>query len=249
VVIKSSEGLDGTDLRRAVGHFGAAAVAALIEPRDVVALAGGRTIHELVQHLPAVRTHSLTIVQAMGSVDSSVSVFDAQEVGRVMAQRLGGIFLSLNTPASSPKNARAMRCSRWRRSAVSTRISIAPRSPWSGWARWPTPCSSSADPRWSDDSRTASGRSRGRGLRTVHRRCRQRMPTPGATASSVCRSPTAENSPGRRHRLCSDRTAAIRAAIAGGVIKSLVIDELGAGALLASAPLRPRKNPDETRRK
>src|SRR3954468_16048124 len=47
-VIKSSDGGDGADLRRAVGHFGAAAVDALIAPRDIVALAGGRTIHELV---------------------------------------------------------------------------------------------------------------------------------------------------------------------------------------------------------
>src|SRR6185503_7611758 len=33
VVIKSGDGMDGTDLRRAVGHFGAAAVDALIAPR------------------------------------------------------------------------------------------------------------------------------------------------------------------------------------------------------------------------
>jgi len=39
----------------------------------------------------------------MGSVDSNVSVFDAQEVGRMMAQRLGGTFLSLNTPAFLPE--------------------------------------------------------------------------------------------------------------------------------------------------
>ena len=103
VVIKSSDGLEGSDLRRAVGHFGAAAVDALIAPRDTVALAGGRTIHELVHHLPATRAKSLTVVQAMGTVDSSVNAFDAQEVGRVMAQRLGGSFLSLNTPAFIPE--------------------------------------------------------------------------------------------------------------------------------------------------
>src|SRR4051812_37358014 len=51
-VIKSTDGIEGTDLRRAVGHFGAAAVEGLIQPQDVVALAGGRTIHELVKHLP-----------------------------------------------------------------------------------------------------------------------------------------------------------------------------------------------------
>ena len=102
-VIKSTGGLEGEDLRRAVGHFGAPVVDSLIAPRQTVALAGGRTIHELVHHLPATRTKSLTVVQAMGSVDSTVNGFDAQEVGRVVAQRLGGTFLSLNTPAFIPE--------------------------------------------------------------------------------------------------------------------------------------------------
>ena len=103
IVIKAVESPDADDMRRAVGHFGADAVNELIEPRNIVALAGGRTIHELVHHLPLVKNKSLTVVQAMGSVDSSVSVFDAQEVGRVMAQRLGGIFLALNAPAFIPE--------------------------------------------------------------------------------------------------------------------------------------------------
>lgn len=102
-VIKSSGGIDGADLRRAVGHFGAPVVDSLIAPHDTVALAGGRTIHELVHHLPNSRSKSLTVVQAMGSVDSTINGFDAQEVGRVVAQRLGGSFLSLNTPAFIPE--------------------------------------------------------------------------------------------------------------------------------------------------
>jgi deoxyribonucleoside regulator len=103
VVIKSLEGLTSTDLRRAVGHFASAAIDALIKPGDIVALAGGRTIYELVQHLPQPRNKALTVVQAMGSVDSNVSAFDAQEIGRVVAQRLGGSFLSLNAPAYIPE--------------------------------------------------------------------------------------------------------------------------------------------------
>ena len=69
------------------------ALDSLLAPADIVALAGGRTIHELVRHLPASAAKSLTVVQAMGTLDSNVSVFDAQEVGRVMARRLGGTFL------------------------------------------------------------------------------------------------------------------------------------------------------------
>lgn len=103
VVIKALEGLTNTDLRKAVGHFASSALNDLIKPGDIVALAGGRTIYELVQHLPEPRNKALTVVQAMGSVDSNVSAFDAQEVGRVVAQRLGGSFLSLNAPAYIPE--------------------------------------------------------------------------------------------------------------------------------------------------
>jgi DNA-binding transcriptional regulator LsrR (DeoR family) len=102
IVVKAIDGLAQADLRRAVGHFAAAAINALINPKDIVALAGGRTIHELVHNLPDPRNKALTVVQAMGSVDSNVSAFDAQEVGREMARRLGGSFLSLNTPAYMP---------------------------------------------------------------------------------------------------------------------------------------------------
>jgi len=103
VVIKALEGLTNTDLRKAVGHFASDALNALIKPGDIVALAGGRTIYELVHHLPEPRNKALTVVQAMGSVDSNVSAFDAQEVGRVVAQRLGGNFLALNAPTYIPE--------------------------------------------------------------------------------------------------------------------------------------------------
>lgn len=103
VVVKALEGLTNTDLRKAVGHFASDALNALIKPGDIVALAGGRTIYELVHHLPEPRNKALTVVQAMGSVDSNVSAFDSQEVGRVVAQRLGGSFLSLNAPAYIPE--------------------------------------------------------------------------------------------------------------------------------------------------
>lgn len=103
IVLKAIDGLNSSDLRRAVGHFGSTAVELLIKPKAVVAIAGGRTIHELVHHLPPSGNKALSVVQAMGSVDSNVNVFDAQEVGRVLAQRLGGSFLPLNVPAYMPE--------------------------------------------------------------------------------------------------------------------------------------------------
>lgn len=103
VVIKTLDGLAAADLRQAVGRFASETLNALINPGDIVTLAGGRTIHALVHHLPEPRNKALTVVQAMGSVDSNVSAFDAQEVGRVLAQRLGGNFLALNAPAYIPE--------------------------------------------------------------------------------------------------------------------------------------------------
>ncbi len=102
IVLKAIDGLSSSDLRRSVGHFAAPMLSELIRPRDVVAVAGGRTLHELVHHLPEQPNRSLTVVQAMGSVDSQLNAFDASEVGRVLSQRLGGSFLALNTPAFMP---------------------------------------------------------------------------------------------------------------------------------------------------
>ncbi len=99
IVIKALANLTSADLRRTVGHFASGTLNALIKPGDIVALAGGRTLYELVQHLPDAPNKALAVVQAMGSVDRSLSAVDAQEIGRVVAQRLGGSFLALNAPA------------------------------------------------------------------------------------------------------------------------------------------------------
>ena len=101
-VIKTIAGTTVEDARRAVGHFGAPFVAALLPPKSVVAIAGGRTIRQLVQDLPEAKEHHLTVVQAMGSIDSTVGPEDALELGRILARRSGGHFLSLNTPAFVP---------------------------------------------------------------------------------------------------------------------------------------------------
>ena len=101
-VIKMTADTTAEDARRAVGHFGAPFVAALLPPKSVVAIAGGRTIRQLVQALPEDKERHLTVVQAMGSIDSTVGGEDALELGRLLARRSGGCFLSLNTPAFVP---------------------------------------------------------------------------------------------------------------------------------------------------
>jgi DNA-binding transcriptional regulator LsrR (DeoR family) len=100
--IKTVEGATPEEARRLVGHFGAGFVASMIAPESVVAIAGGRTIRELIRPLAEDKDRHVTVVQAMGSIDSTVSPMDALELGRTLARRWGGSFLTLNTPAFIP---------------------------------------------------------------------------------------------------------------------------------------------------
>lgn len=238
IVIKSSEGLEGSDLRRTVGHFGAAAVDALIEPRDIVALAGGRTIHELVHHLPATRTKSLTVVQAMGTVDSSLNAFDAQEVGRVLAQRLGGNFLSLNTPAFIPE--KRMRdalleleqVKMVRETLARSRVALVGLG---------TLANSVFVERGTLDAPMIRELER---AGTVGEVCGRFIDARGEECATAWRDRVMSIPIEQLRKIPhvvgvvsgSDRSAAILAAIRGRIIKALVIDELGASALLAAPP-------------
>ncbi|MBN2293212.1 MAG: hypothetical protein JXM70_12350 [Pirellulales bacterium] len=106
VVIKTAEGCSIEELRQSVAHFAAPWISAMIRPDDVLALAGGRAMQWLAQAMkPAPETTGLTIVQAMGNIDASVGPYDALELGRIIARHWDGTFLTLNMPAMLP-NAR-----------------------------------------------------------------------------------------------------------------------------------------------
>jgi deoxyribonucleoside regulator len=237
IVIKASESPDAADLRRAVGHFGAPAVDALIEARDTVAVAGGRTIHELVHHLPASRTKSLTVVQAMGSVDSNLSVFDAQEIGRVMAQRLGGVFLSLNTPAFIPeKRTRDALLELPQVSDVHENLSRADVA----LVGLGTLANSVFVERGVLDAAMIRELQR---AGAVGELCGRFIDARGNECATAWRDRVIGVSVEQLRKIPqvigvvsgSDRSAAILAAIAGRIIKAIVIDEVGASALLAAA--------------
>lgn len=102
IVVRTATAATGDVARQTVGHFGGPIVAGLFPSTGVVAIAGGRTVREVVEHLPEGRSRSLTIVQAMGSIDFSISAADAIELGRHIAQLWGGNFLTLTTPAFAP---------------------------------------------------------------------------------------------------------------------------------------------------
>lgn len=251
VVIKSGDAVDGADLRRAVGHFGAAVVDALIEPRDTVALAGGRTIHDLVNHLPATRTKALTVVQAMGTVDSSVNAFDAQEVGRVMAQRLGGNFLSLNTPAFIPdKRTRDALLDLQQVRSVHECLDRA-RVALVGLG---TLANSVFVERGTLDATMVRELERAGAVGEV---CGRFIDASGKECATAWRDRVISVQIDQLRKIPlvvgvvsgSDRSAAILAAVRGNIIKALVIDEVGASALLAAPPLATLKIPTKKTRK
>lgn len=103
MVVKTAQGLDAQELRQCVAHFAAPWVAELIPPRSVLAISGGRTMQRLVHNMtPPPGATGLTVVQAMGNIDASIGAYDALDLGRIMAQRWDGVFLTLNTPAILP---------------------------------------------------------------------------------------------------------------------------------------------------
>jgi deoxyribonucleoside regulator len=102
IVIGITPGCHGDDVRRGLAHFSGEAVQRLIPARSVVAIAGGRTIRELVLKFPGDPERRITVVQAMGSVDATAGPVDAYELGRELARKLGGAFFTINTPAFVP---------------------------------------------------------------------------------------------------------------------------------------------------
>lgn len=89
-----------TSVRRAVGFFAAPYVAEWLASQRLVGIAGGRTLAELVYHIePREHDTGPTFVQMLGTIGSSPSRVDASEQCRTLARRFRGEFRTLNLPA------------------------------------------------------------------------------------------------------------------------------------------------------
>jgi deoxyribonucleoside regulator len=103
IVIRSVPSQRVTEPRQMVGYFAARPVLDWFASANTVALAGGRTIQALVEHLkPPAAPRAIEFVQAMGTIDSSPGPYDAVELGRTLARRWKGTFERLNAPALLP---------------------------------------------------------------------------------------------------------------------------------------------------
>jgi DNA-binding transcriptional regulator LsrR (DeoR family) len=102
VVVKTPQELSPEEVRKILGRFAAGEIEAMIKPKDTIAIGSGRNVRELVRGFSLSANKRITIVQSVGNVDASVHDFDAQEIGRIFSQRLGGNFFTLNMPAFVP---------------------------------------------------------------------------------------------------------------------------------------------------
>jgi len=101
IVIKSMEGLPVSKVREITAHFATPLIESLIPPGSVVAISGGLSLQTIVHQFP-MTSHAPTVVQAVGQVGSHTNMWDAQELGRSIAEKWHGKFLLLNAPVYLP---------------------------------------------------------------------------------------------------------------------------------------------------
>jgi DNA-binding transcriptional regulator LsrR (DeoR family) len=95
---KSFEGI-----RRSIGYFAASEVSQWIRSNMIIGIAGSRTLQRLIQNLkPAVETRGVIAVQLMGNIGAEVNNSDAIELSRNLAKLYDGSYFTLNAPALAP---------------------------------------------------------------------------------------------------------------------------------------------------
>ncbi|MDR1011532.1 MAG: hypothetical protein LBM04_10510 [Opitutaceae bacterium] len=98
-VIKTAPNVNAEVARQTVGHFGAPFVSEKLPGTGTLAVGGGRSVAEVVRCFHQGESRHMTVVQAMGSIASNLSPVDALELGRTLVKLWGGEFLTLSTPA------------------------------------------------------------------------------------------------------------------------------------------------------
>ena len=236
VVVKTVAEASVTQARRAVGYFGGPVVCDWLRPQSIVGLAGGRTLRELVDHMtpdgdpPA----EVGVVQLMGNLGSRVSHVDATELCHTLARRLQGQFFALSAPAVAPD-------------ATTQRAFMAHANMTTVWRLFEAMQIAVVGIGTLEDSVFIERNAlRAAELETLRRSgavgeiCGRFYDAMGNECQSAYHSRVISVSLDQLRAVPEvvgvtnggNRAAAIRAAIKGGLLKSIVIDELGATALL-----------------
>jgi deoxyribonucleoside regulator len=99
IVIRTTGRLT-THAGRTVGYFAAPAVSELIRAGATIGVSGGRTLSALVHHIaPAEKAQNVTVVQLMGNVGPKPDDTDGLPISHEVARRLHSTFYTVNAPA------------------------------------------------------------------------------------------------------------------------------------------------------
>lgn len=101
VVVVRAIGRSGSTVRHTVGYYAAAEVASWIAAVRTIGVAGGRTLATLVSRMEP-RQHpadGCRVVQLMGTIGSTPGSIDASELARSLASRFQGTYYAVNAPA------------------------------------------------------------------------------------------------------------------------------------------------------
>ncbi|RKY55777.1 MAG: transcriptional regulator [Candidatus Neomarinimicrobiota bacterium] len=100
LVIKTIPGHSDENRRRALGHFAGPIISNLIQSNSRVCVAAGRHINSLTDNMsPSGNTPGVTFIQAMGDISTHIKEDDAIEITRKLSKRWNGQFLRLQAPA------------------------------------------------------------------------------------------------------------------------------------------------------
>ena len=249
IVINTVETNNPDTVRRHLGYFAAPFVSDLTRSNTILGVAGGRTIYEVARHMaPSAGTRGVTVVQLMGNIGPSVSSSDAIELSRRLAQAFDGTFYTINAPAFVPD--------------AHTRDQFMAhehvRTVWRLFGRMDIALVGVGS--LSDSSFISSGMLDKEWLRELRARgavgeiCGRFFDAAGQECDSDYRNrvisvdlDVLRQKPGVIAATNgADRTEAVRAALAGQLIKSLIIDEAGALALLredGAVAAQPQEEP------
>ncbi len=104
IVINTIPNATPAQARRTIGYLAAPFIAELIQSYLVIGTAGGRTLNELIRRLdlPLSTTIGGVVLTLMGHIGPNVTSIDALELSYILSQRFGKTQYTLNAPAFCP---------------------------------------------------------------------------------------------------------------------------------------------------
>lgn len=100
VVIHVLAGQQIRSRQEMIGYYAAPVVRSWLQTNDRVCLSAGRTLFHLIHELARTEpVHGLTIMQTMGSIEAEAQAYDAIELARLLAASWNAKVLQLQAPA------------------------------------------------------------------------------------------------------------------------------------------------------